>query len=82
LDVRPEPPGGIGNTIARFDIALTNELRLINLKLVRARDGGLRVYSASAFGRNTATFSPELAARIAEAAWKSLGENTLDAAAA
>lgn len=74
LDVRPEPEGP-GNTIARFDVALTDHLRLYNLRLARSRDGGLRVYSPSAFGRNTATFAPQLASDLARAVSKSLGEN-------
>lgn len=77
LDIRPEPPG-FGSTIARVDIALSDQCKLFNLKLVAGRDGTHRVYAPSAFGTNTATFAPELAAQIARAAITSLGEKTTD----
>jgi glycerophosphoryl diester phosphodiesterase len=73
LSIRPEPPGA-GNTLARFDAALSVGIRFFNLKLVRSRDGSLRVYAPSAYGTNTATFAPELAAALAVAAQSALGE--------
>lgn len=77
LDVRQEPEGP-GTTLARFDVALTDDLRLYNLRLARSRDGGFRVYAPSALGRNTATFTAELANDLVCAVQKSLGANAAD----
>jgi len=79
ISIRPEAPGG-GNTIARFDAEISADVRMFNLKLVRSRDGSLRVYAPSAYGTNVATFAPELAADLAAEAMKSLGEKTKNAA--
>lgn len=81
LDIRPEPIGG-GSAIARFDAEITPEIRMFNIKLVRANNGTMRVYAPSAFGTNVATFAPELAADLVAAATKSLGEKTANAARA
>jgi hypothetical protein len=67
LDIRPAPPGS-GNTVARFDIALDDDLKLFNLKLSTAHNGGYRVYAPSAFGSSAATFSQPLVAEITRAA--------------
>lgn len=75
LSIRPEPPGA-GNTVARFDVQITSDLRLYNLKLVSTPSGHRRVYAASAFGANTATFSPALSAELIRAAMAALGGNT------
>jgi len=81
LDIRPEH-GGSGNTIARFDVQLTPHCRLFNLKLVRARSGDYRVYAPSAWGSNTATFAPELAADLVRAAGDALKGKPIDQRAA
>ncbi|MEX0406914.1 hypothetical protein ABGN05_14715 [Aquibium sp. LZ166] len=70
IEVRPEPQGGPGVTIARFDVQVTPDVRFINMKLVRTREGGLRAYAPMAFGRSTATFSADLAERMANAAYE------------
>lgn len=81
ISIRPEDPGG-GSTVARFDAEINDDIRMFNLKLVRSRDGSLRVYAPSAYGTNVATFAPELAAGLTAEAMKSLGEKTKNAARA
>jgi hypothetical protein len=72
LDIRRDD--GAGATVARFDIELSEHVRLYNMRLVPARQGGYRVYPPSAFGSNVATFSPALTARIATLAVAAFGE--------
>lgn len=81
ISIRPEAGGG-GSTVARFDAEISADVRMFNLKLVRSRDGSLRVYAPSAYGSNVATFAPDLAADLAAEAMKSLGEKTTNAAGA
>lgn len=66
-----------GNAIARFDIELPGGIRLFNLKLSQT-PRGLRVHSASAFGNSTATFTPETAEAITQAAREALGDVAID----
>jgi hypothetical protein len=66
LDTRLMPAGMSG--IARVDVELDVGVRLYNLTLKRGQDGSHRVWAPHAFGRWTATFSPELSAAIAAAA--------------
>lgn len=76
IDLRPEPPGS-GSVIARFDVQLTSDCRLYNIKLVRRPHGALRVFAPSAFGTNVATFAPELGAVMARMAGDALREKTV-----
>ena len=78
IAIRPEPPG-FGTTLARFDVELNANIRLTNLKLVAARNGGHRVYAPSAFQVPVATFSPKLAEELARAAAQAFLESKLDA---
>ena len=68
LSIRPAPPGG--KTLARFDIELTPELRMYDLRLVQAADGRRLTYSQNAGGRRTATFVGDLADEISNLASK------------
>lgn len=77
LAIRPHQGGG---TLAHFDLALGDHIKMFNLKLVQGRSG-LRVYAPSAFGSNCATFSPQLADQIVRAATRALGEVTHASAA-
>lgn len=69
LGLRPAPPGE-GKTLARFDIELTPELRMYDLRLVQAADGRRLTYSQNAGGRRTATFVGDLADEISDLASK------------
>jgi hypothetical protein len=73
LSIRPEPPG-FGSTIARFDVALSDDLRLFNLRLSKRASGGYAVFSPNALGRRVATFSQPLVDKIASAALAALLE--------
>ncbi|PAQ05224.1 hypothetical protein [Mesorhizobium temperatum] len=72
LSIRPEPPG-FGSTIARFDIALTDECRLYGLKLVEKPDGRRMTYGPQSGGLRVATFAPSLVEEISRAAGVALG---------
>lgn len=74
LSIRPEPPGGLGRTVARFDIALNDDLRLFGLRLTERAAGGHSVYSPNAHGARVATFSQDLVQEIACAALAALKE--------
>ncbi|WP_394891093.1 hypothetical protein ACG873_07155 [Mesorhizobium sp. AaZ16] len=74
LHIHPEPPGGSGRTVARFDLALTDECRLFDLRLTARSAGGYSVYSPNAHGTRVATFSPNLVKEIARAALAALKE--------
>lgn len=71
LSIRPEPPG-FGNTIARFDVQITDDVRLFNLKLVDSQRGR-RVYAPSAYGASVATFAPAFGDALISAAMAALG---------
>lgn len=73
LSIRPEPGGG--NTLARFDIQLTPDIRMFGLKLV-ATPRGHRVYPPHTSTHNVATFAPAFAEKMIRAALAALaGEN-------
>lgn len=63
LDVRPSPSGE-GKTLARFDLELTPELRMYDLRLVQTDSGRRLTYSQNAGGKRTATFVGELADQV------------------
>lgn len=68
------PVSSAGSAIARFNIQMPGGIRLFNLKLARRPDGAFRVFAPSAFGSSAATFTPETATSIAQAAVAALGE--------
>ncbi|PRH85352.1 hypothetical protein C5L14_23210 [Labrys okinawensis] len=65
LNIRPSYEPGV---VARFDIEITEHLRLFGLMLTRNQDGKMRTYAPNACGRKAATFHPVLATRITDAA--------------
>lgn len=73
LNIRPAPEGAGGRTVAHFDVQLTPEARLFNLRLVETPDGRRLVYAPNAFGERAATFSPTLSNELARAAGAALG---------
>lgn len=75
LSIRPSPLG-TGATIARFDIELTPELRMYDLRLVQTESGRRLTYSQNAAGRRTATFVGTLADEINLPAMHSMGART------
>ncbi len=58
--------------VAMFDVQIGPHLRLYNL-ILRAAGDGFRVIAPSAFGKHSATFTPELAAQITKAAVAAMG---------
>jgi len=66
MDIRPEPYSS-GSTIALFDVQLTPDIRLFNLKLIE-NPRGRRVHAPKAFCASVATFSPALAEQLTRAA--------------
>lgn len=71
LWIKPEPPGS-GSTVARFNVALNDDVRLFGLRLTGRRDGGYSVYAPNAGGTRVVTFSPSLVEEIARAAMAAL----------
>ncbi|CAN7501480.1 hypothetical protein [Mesorhizobium caraganae] len=64
--------------IARFDIEITEHLRLFSLNLKKTADGRIRAFAPHAIGRHTASFHPVLAQQITEAAVAALGATAND----
>jgi DNA-binding cell septation regulator SpoVG len=73
LSIRPAPPG-TGRTIALFDIALTDELRVYDVRLIQTEDGRYLSYAPNSHGRRVATFAPRLANEISRVASTALRE--------
>ncbi|MBZ9904796.1 hypothetical protein LB557_02080 [Mesorhizobium sp. BR115XR7A] len=74
LRITREPPGGSGNTLARFDIALNDDIRLFGLRITERSAGGYSVYGPNAHGTRIVTFSYELVDQMARAALAALEE--------
>lgn len=66
LSIRPLPHGGGDRNLARFDIEVSEHLRLYGLLLRQFPDGTRRIASPTANGRHMATFHPALAAEITD----------------
>jgi hypothetical protein len=66
--------------VALFDLELSDHIRLFGLKLMQAPNGKRLTYSPNGNGgRRLATFSPDLAAQITDAAIMKLeGQDTAD----
>ena len=73
LSIRPAPPGS-GSTLARFDLEMTEDLRIFNLRLTARSSGGHSVFAPNAMGARVATFSNRLVDQIASAALAALTE--------
>ncbi|WP_413709371.1 hypothetical protein [Rhizobium sp. Rhizsp82] len=72
LAIRPSVGG---RDVAMFDIEIGPHLRLFNLILRESSDGRLRTYSPRAFGKHAASFHPELAQQMTDAAIAALKEH-------
>lgn len=68
LSIRPVPPGGAGKTIARFDIAIDDHIKLFELKLIRRSDGSNYAFGPNTGGARVMSFSPAFSEEIASAA--------------
>lgn len=77
IDIRPSPPGS--TTLARFDVALNDHLKLFNLGLRQRGDEPAHVVAPNAFQERTAGFSASFNKALAELALKSLLELQTDA---
>ncbi|MGO7965274.1 hypothetical protein ACC720_17615 [Rhizobium ruizarguesonis] len=75
IAIRPEPTGG--NTLARFDIQLTPDIRMFGMKLVKTPRGH-RVYPPNTSMNNVATFAPAFTESMVRAALAALAGETLD----
>lgn len=65
MSIRPlEGPGAV----ARFDVELSEHLRLFSLNLRRTPDGRWRTYAANSCGKHVVSFHPTLADQITRAA--------------
>ncbi|HEY0220390.1 MAG TPA: hypothetical protein VGC26_11600 [Afipia sp.] len=83
LSIRPSPPGGSGSVreIARFDLQLSDDLKLYGLRLMQTREGRHLTYAPSSGGRRFATFAPALVDDITTAAistFNNMGQVTAD----
>lgn len=57
-----------GRTVAQFDVQLTPDCRLYDLRLIVTDDGRYLSYAPNSHGRRVATFTPSLANDISRAA--------------
>lgn len=69
LDMRPT---NMAATAGKFDAELGPHLRLYNLHLKLATTGDMRTYAPNADGKHVASFHPELASKITQAAVEAL----------
>ncbi|MER8743864.1 hypothetical protein NKH54_12340 [Mesorhizobium sp. M1004] len=67
LSIRPEPPGA-GSVVARFDLELSDQLRMFGLRLVKKPDGHRAIYAPNSGGVRVVTFGATLVQEIANAA--------------
>ncbi|MGO7541848.1 hypothetical protein ACC680_25050 [Rhizobium ruizarguesonis] len=75
ISIRPETTGG--NTLARFDVQLTPDIRMFGMKLVKTPRGH-RVYPPNTSMNNVATFAPAFAESMICAALAALAGENLD----
>ena len=68
LSIRPAPLGAGVRTVAHFDVAINEHLRLYGLLLREFEDGRRVTLSPNNSGRHFATFHPELGKQLTEAA--------------
>ncbi|WP_026619123.1 hypothetical protein M728_000785 [Ensifer sp. WSM1721] len=59
--------------VALYDVEITPHLRLFNVLLRKSPDGRLRSFAPKAFGKHSASFHPELAEQMTQAAIAALG---------
>lgn len=75
ISYRLMPAGG--STRARVDVETPWGIRLFNVA-IKHTDRGWRAFGPSSFGSAAATFTPEIAAQIIDAARDAIGEIHLD----
>ncbi|CAN7313052.1 hypothetical protein LJR251_001627 [Rhizobium rhizogenes] len=68
MEIHNLRPAAGTNERAIFDVQLGPHLRLFNLTLKESPDGRLRTFAPKAFGKHAASFHPELAQQITNAA--------------
>ncbi|KQZ99567.1 hypothetical protein ASD64_14645 [Mesorhizobium sp. Root157] len=66
LSIRPLPHGGGEKNLARFDVEVSEQLRLYGLLLRQWPDGTRRIAAPQANGRHMVTFHSVLAAEITD----------------
>lgn len=65
LSIRPTAGPKV---LAYFDLEVSEHLRIFNLMLRRGGDGKVRTIAPNACGKHAASFHPELAEQISQAA--------------
>ena len=68
IDPHPWPGEGRLRNIAKFDVELTDSIRLYAMRLLQTAGGKHLVYAPSAGGKRCASFAPDLAIEITSAA--------------
>ncbi|MGV8939812.1 MAG: hypothetical protein ACOH2J_22065 [Allorhizobium sp.] len=76
IDVRPASRPA---DLAIFDVEIGPHLRLFNIALRRTPDGRHRILAPNAWGKHSASFHPELAEQITQAAVAALGGSVANA---
>jgi hypothetical protein len=66
IDIWPMREGS--STLARFDLELTEQVRIFGLHLKRSDDGRMRVFGPKSGGRHAASFHPTISEEITSAA--------------
>ncbi len=66
IDIWPMHEGS--NSIARFDLELSDQVRIFGLHLKRNECGHLRVFAPKSGGQHAASFRPEISEEITLAA--------------
>ena len=66
----PDPHGRSVNSLMRFDVALTDDIRLFAMTLKRTRDGAMHVFAPTVrYGGNvSASLSPSVRAEVTKLA--------------
>ena len=70
ISARRAPPGA--NACAFANVRLSDDIAVFNVKIVEKPDGRRCAYAPNANGARVVTFSPALAARIAELALETI----------
>ncbi|APO75108.1 hypothetical protein AM571_CH02299 [Rhizobium etli 8C-3] len=68
MEIHNLRPAAGRNERAIFDVQIGPHLRLYSLTLKEGPDGRLRTFAPKAFGKHAASFHPELAQQITNAA--------------
>ena len=77
IDIWPMREGS--NTIARFDLELTEQVRIFGLHLKRSDDGRMRIFGPKSGDKHAASFNPTISEEITSAAIAALeGKSHVD----